>query len=208
MIPKIISQIWIGASPIPERERQWCNRMFEMNQGSWKYRLHGNELLERFGQDPFIKHMVSKAERTAFITDRLRVLLLKEHGGIYIDADAEPVKPFDSLPIWDKFDFVAGMRSPFRKDVALHRAVPIIDNTFMASAKDGRMINIIAALWTPGQVISENHAINGHRTGLAIIENSDYTTALLNQRYIYCEQKYPETLILHDTHNLGSWAKN
>jgi len=204
-VPRIISQIWIGNNPIPEREAAWCKAMAAMNP-TWETTLHGNRLLETYVQDPYIRYMLSKGERTAFITDRLRVLLLQEHGGLYVDADAEPVNPFDSLPIWDKFDFVAGMRSPFRKDVALHRAVPIIDNTFMASAKNGRMIGIIAALWTPGQVTSSNHAINGHRTGLAIIENCDYTTALLNQRYIYCEQKYPETLIFHDAHNLGSWS--
>ena len=208
MIPKIIHQIWIGDKVIPDREFTWAAQMNEMNRSSWLHKYHGNELLERYGQDPFIKYMVAKKERIAFITDRLRVLLLQEEGGIYVDVDSQPIRPFDSIDVWNRFDFVAGLRSPFRKDVALHRAVPIVDNTFMASFPNGRMIGIIAALWTPAQITSANHAINGHRTGLAIIENCDYTTCLLNHRYIYCEQKYPETLILHDTHNLGTWTKN
>lgn len=206
MIPRIIHQIWIGHSPIRDRERIWCNQTFAMNQ-TWKHKLHQNDLLERYGQDPYVKYMLSKGECMAYITDRLRVLLLEEEGGVYIDADAEPMKPLDSVPCWDNFDFVTGIRSPFRKDVALHRSVPLVDNTFMGSAKNGRMINALKSIWTPGQVISENEAINGHRIGLAIMQNTDYTTCWLNHKYIYCEEKFPESLIMHDSQNIGSWIK-
>lgn len=157
-----------------------------------------------------MKAMLGKGEKTAFVIDRLRILLLRDEGGVYVDADAEPVKPLDSLPIWGMphVDFVAGLRSPSRKDVALHRAVPIVDNTFLASAKGGRMVQHIEALWTPTAITGENHAINGHRVGIAILEHASYDTVLLNHRHIYCETLYPESLILHDSHNLGSWTNN
>lgn len=207
MIPRKIHQLWVGTKPIPDRERTWCADMQRFNPG-WEYHLHGNELLEHYRDDPYVKHMLAKGEKTAFVTDRLRVLLLRDFGGIYIDADAQPVQSFDVLPLWEKshVQFVAAMRSPHRKDVALHRSVPIIDNTFLASAPNGRLINRIASLWTPAQVTGERSAVNGHRTGIAIFENAGYDTILLDHRYIYCEQKFPESIVLHDGHNLGSWV--
>lgn len=209
MIERRIHQLWIGPAPIPERERQWCEQTERMNP-TWAHAVHGNELLEQYGQDPFIKAMLAKGEKWAFIADRLRILLLRDDGGVYLDADAEPVRPLDSLPIWDwpHVDFVAGLRSPSRKDVALHRAVPIVDNTFLASAKGGRLVRHIDALWTPTAIMGDNHAINGHRTGVAIMEHASYDTILLNHRFIYCETRYPESLLLHDSHNLGSWTPN
>lgn len=209
MIPRRIHQIWCGPKPIPEREKQWCAEMQRMNP-TWSHKLHGNELLERYAQDTYIKAMVAKGEKMAFITDRLRILLLRDEGGVYVDADAQPMKPFDSLPVWDMahVDFVAGLRSPQRKEVALHRAVPIIDNTFMASVPNGRLVNRIESLWNPGAITGEKMAINGHRTGVAIMEHASWDTVLLNHRFIYCETTYPESLILHDSHNLHSWGNN
>jgi len=208
MIPKICHQIWLGPNPIPERERAWCEQTAKLNAGSWKHQLHGNELLEKYGQDTYVRHMVSKGEKIAFLTDRLRVLLLRDHGGVYIDADAEPLKPLDSIPVWDMphMDFVAGLRSPGRRDVALHRAVPLVDNTFMGSAQQGRMIHRIAALWTPEQVNGQNTMINGASTGKCVIEHASWDTCFLNHRFVYCTQIFPESLLSHDIGNLGSWT--
>lgn len=206
-LPRKIFQIWIGPKPIPEREAAWCEETARLNP-NWNHTLYGNELLLRYANDPYVKMMVAKDEKIAFLTDRLRVLLLRDEGGVYIDADAQPMRPLDALPIWDAphVDFVAGLRSPSRKDVALHRAVPIVDNTFLASAPHGRMISHLEALWTPTAVMGENHVINGHRIGIAILEHCGYDTVLLNHRYVYCERPYPESLILHDVGNLASWV--
>lgn len=208
-IPHAIHQIWIGPKPIPDRERQWCAQMAQMNP-TWKCIIHDNELLTRYAVDPYVKLLAQQAQENpkqyAFLSDRLRVLLLRDEGGVYLDVDCQPVRPLDSLPIWGRaeLDFAFGLRSPHRKDVALHRSpVPLVDNTFIASAKGGRMINRIASLWSPNSVL-----INGHLTGIAILENLDHTTVALNQKYFYAEQPYPETVVLHDGHNLGSWARD
>lgn len=207
MIPKIIHQIWIGPKPIPDRERQWCAEMARMNP-TWQHALHGNELLKRYAADAYVQTLETKARENpknyAFLTDRLRVLLLRDEGGVYLDADCQPIRTLDSLPIWDRkeIDFAYGLRSPHRREVALHRSpVPLVDNTFIASAKAGRMINRLASLWNPSSVV-----INGHQTGIGILENTDHTTVVLNHRYFYAEQMFPETIALHDAHNLGSWT--
>lgn len=207
-INRTIHQLWIGETPIPARESAWAQRTKEINP-TWQHRLWGNELVTRYQSDPFIRLMVAKGDRIAYLADRLRVLLLRDEGGVYVDADAEPVKPLDSLPVWDwaHVDFVAGLRSPWRKDVALARGIPLVDNTFLASAPHGRMIERLCSIWTPGQVTGENNVINGWRTGIAILEHASYDTVLLNFRYLYCETRYPESLIDHDAQNLASWVE-
>jgi len=204
MIPRTLHQIWIGPKPVPNREKHWCEQMAILNK-SWKHTLHGNELLQTYKDDPYIRTMLDRQMSLAFVADRLRILLLRDHGGVYLDADCEPIKPLDSWPNWDRpeLDFVAGLRNPHRKDVALHRAIPLIDNTFLGSAKGGNMVNRIAALWSPSHIV-----IDGHATGCAILEAATYPeTALLMHRFIYAMEKFPETLVLHDATNLGSWCK-
>lgn len=205
-LPHAIHQLWIGPSPIPDRERKWSEQMAAMNTG-WKHYLHGNEILERYVADPYVAALRAKCgedkKNYAFLCDRLRILLLRDEGGVYIDVDSQPISPLNSLTVWDSpsVEFVYGMRSPHRRDVALHRGVPLVDNTFLASSKNSRMVNRIAALWSPRSVF-----ITGADTGICILENQGPDTVCLNQRYFYAEQRYPETIALHDSHNLGSWT--
>jgi hypothetical protein len=202
-IPRTIHQIWIGPKPIPDRERQWCAEMARMNP-TWKHKLHGNELLERYANDPYVAEMQRRGDKLAFVGDRLRVLLLRDEGGVYLDADCQPLNALDSINCWnwEHVNFVTAMRSPTRRNVALHRAVPFVDNTFMASSKDGRMINHIADLWSPSHIV-----IDGYSTGICILANADPSAVFLGFKYIYAENQFPETLVLHDCHNLGSWAE-
>lgn len=200
-IPRILFSGWIGPVKIPDRERAWCERMRSMNP-SWDYRWVSNETMEELN-DPYIKTLLERKEKWAFLADRIRVLLLLKHGGVWLDADCEPKKPLDTLPIWGTphISFAAGIRSPHRKDVALYRGVALIDNTFLASAPNGDMIRRIAALWTPQAPV-----VTGHRCGIAIMEHVDQHVCLVNHRYFYGEQVYPESIVQHDNANLASWT--
>lgn len=208
MIFRHIHQLWLGPKPLPAREREWVAQMARMNP-TWKHTLHGNELLTRYAKDPYVQHLHREAavnpKKWAFVADRLRVLLLRDEGGVYLDADCEPVQPLDSVfrHIPATVNFVAALRSPHRKSVTLHGGVPLVDNTFLASAKGGRIINRLTALWSTSTPV-----VNGHHTGVCILENADPFTLLLGYRYIYAEQRHPETVVLHDAHNLGSWSEH
>lgn len=188
---------------MPEREKAWCAQMKQMNP-TWEYRCFGNEILEEYGQDPYVRALQSTDKPKAFIVDRLRMLLLRDHGGVWIDPDAQPIRPFDTLnPLWDgPASFVAGFRSPDRPQVALHRNVSLIDNTFLASAPNSRMCQRILSLWRPMSVV-----IDGHAVGVEIIRNCHSDVVLLNHRYFYSMQNLPETIVLHDNQNLESWVK-
>lgn len=209
MIPRIIHQGWIGPKPMPEREKAWCAEMARMNP-TWAHNLFGNSILEKYGRDTYVKALMDLGKPWAFVVDRIRVLLLREEGGVWLDPDCQPVKPLDSIKmmdgpstIWDApFTFIAGFRSPDRPDVALHRGVTLLDNTFLASAPDSRIARRLVALWKPNSVV-----IDGHATGVEILRNTQSDVLLLNHRYFYSTQPYPETVVLHDAHNLQSWVE-
>jgi len=202
MIPRTLHQIWTG-KPMPERETKWCMEMRQMNP-TWKVVLHGNEILERFGMDPYVRALQHLDKPKAFITDRLRMLVLRDEGGVYLDCDCQPIRPLDTLnPLWDgPQTFVAGFRSPDRPDVALHRGVTLLDNTFLASAPNSRMCQRILSLWRPQNVV-----VDGHAVGVEIMRNCHSDVVLLGHKYFYSTGLTPETVVLHDAHNLASWVK-
>jgi hypothetical protein len=202
MTPRVLHQIWIGKS-VPEREKQWCEQMRQMNPG-WTYHLHRDEILQKYGADPYVKALQTLEKPIAFLTDRLRMLVLRDLGGVYLDCDCQPVRPLDTLSnVWDgPATFVAGFRSPDRPDVALHRGVTLLDNTFLASAPNSRMCQRILSLWRPQNVV-----VDGHAVGVEIMRNCHADVVLLNHRYFYGTQNSPEAIVLHDAHNLASWVK-
>lgn len=204
MTPRIIHQIWIGTSVMPADCRQWCHSFERMNP-AWEYHLWGQDALERYADDPYLKFFAETGEKLAFVADRIRVLLLRDFGGIYLDVDCKPIRTLGDLDrIVDdpEVDFLCGMRSPDRKMVHLHRGISLIDNTVFGSAKNGRMANRLCALYKPD---SKKHT--GYSQGLEVIRNMDQTVRVLNYRYFYAETIFPETILLHDSVNLGSWVK-
>lgn len=202
MIPRILHQAWIGPKPIPDRERRWCAEMKRMNP-TWDVRFYGNDILETYGLDPYVRELTDLGKPWAFVTDRIRMLLLRDHGGVWLDPDCQPVRPMDSISeVWDgPASFVCGLRSPDRPDVALHRGVTLLDNTFLASSPNSRMCQRILSLWRP-----QNPVVDGHAVGVEIMRNCLSDVAILNYRYFYGTQFLPETICLHDAHNLASWV--
>lgn len=203
MIPKRIHQIWCGPQPIPARELAWCKQMKEMNP-DFVVSLYGNEIFERYGDDPYVKELISRNEPWAFVTDRLRCLLLRDEGGIWLDPDCQPMRPLSRLDhIWndERIAFVHSMRDPLRTNVHLHRGITLADNTFLASAPNGRMINRVLEAWTPQSIV-----IDGHSTGVQILKYTDYDVCCLNYRYFYDLQVTPDCLVLHDGHNAATWV--
>lgn len=206
MIPRRIFQGWIGDKPMPDREKTWCSQMKQMNSG-WEHRIFGNEILEEYGQDPYVRALQHLDKPKAFIVDRLRMLLLRDHGGIWLDCDCQPIRPLDTIKhVWDSnFTFVYSTRSPDRPQVALHRNVSLIDNTFLASAPNSRMCQRILDLWRPQNVV-----IDGHAVGIQILryQNLGVIDSIpIPHHYFYSMQNLPETIVLHDNQNLESWVK-
>lgn len=89
-LPRIIHQIWIGPHPRPEA---WMKSWSRLNP-NWEYRLwiDGNlpPLRNQRAFDEYGNCWSGKA-------DVLRYGLLLRHGGIYVDADTECLRPLDEL---------------------------------------------------------------------------------------------------------------
>lgn len=87
-IPKILHQIWLGPKPRPQH---WLDT-WKASHPDWEYKLWNENnipLLHNQKQFDTIQSYAGKA-------DILRAELLYQHGGVYLDADSECLRPLDS----------------------------------------------------------------------------------------------------------------
>ena len=92
MIPKVIHYCWFGGNPLPDSVRKCINSWkkfcpdYDIKQwDETNINLHENAyVLEAY-----------QAKKWAFITDYVRLKVLVEYGGIYMDTDVEVLKPID-----------------------------------------------------------------------------------------------------------------
>lgn len=198
MIPRVLHQIWCGDN-VPSEIIKRMEGVKRMNP-DFQYRLHRDPA--EFKNDPYLDWAKSANQPTAFFVDRMRLLCLRNEGGIYVDADCQAVRPLVNLGIFDdtRADFMLGLRSPDRLGVQLRNGVSLADNTVLASAKNGRMIARLLELYHPAGKVQ-----NGSSVGIHALRHLGPDTRVLGFKYFYAEQSYPETILLHDACNLGSW---
>ena len=93
-IPKIIHYCWFGGGPISPESRKCME--------SWKKYCPDYKIIEwneqsfdistsRYAQQAY------EAKKYAFVSDYVRLAVLYEYGGIYLDTDVELVRPLDEL---------------------------------------------------------------------------------------------------------------
>lgn len=87
-IPRIIHQVWFGRAPRPEAEMVTWREQHP----DWEYRLWTEENLPKLRLARFW-HRLDWPGRS----DLARYEILLAHGGVYVDADAECVKPIDPI---------------------------------------------------------------------------------------------------------------
>ncbi|MCD2502358.1 glycosyl transferase [Clostridium sp. NSJ-145] len=92
-IPKIIHYCWFG--------RGEKNELFYKCLESWKLYCPDYEIIEWNEDNYNIKNQyvkdAYKEKKWAFVTDYVRLDVVYNNGGIYLDTDVELVKPLDSL---------------------------------------------------------------------------------------------------------------
>lgn len=108
MIPRIIHYVWVGGAPKPPVVKR-CIESWRRFCPEWEIREWGDDMVERFGVQ-YAKEAYAK-RKWAFVADWLRLHVLHEYGGFYLDSDLELLKPIDGF--CDN-DFVTGFidRSP------------------------------------------------------------------------------------------------
>lgn len=128
LIPRIFHQIWVGPEPFPEEFAPFQESWLRHNPG-WELRLWTEETLPRDVRRPEgLELLRNPAERS----DILRWEILLVHGGVYLDADFECLRPIE--PLIDAVEAFAGYRKPGRVNNALVGAVA--GHPFVADALD------------------------------------------------------------------------
>lgn len=94
MIPKKIHYCWFGGNPLPELAQKCI--------ASWKKYCPDYEIIEwnesnfNFSECAYAREAY-EAKKWAFVSDYVRLKVLYENGGIYMDTDVEVIKPLEPL---------------------------------------------------------------------------------------------------------------
>lgn len=95
----LVHQVWVGPSPVPRGVAGWA-RLGE-------HRLWGNEDVHTWS-GPLRDRLIYALALSEFevVANLLRIAVLHEHGGVYIDADVLPLRSIAGAP-WLEHDFAA-----------------------------------------------------------------------------------------------------
>jgi mannosyltransferase OCH1-like enzyme len=134
IIPKKLHLIWVGDDR--NRPDPWINS-WRTNHPDWEFRLWGNA--ERELTPWRCAHQIrvlAAARRWDGVADIMRYEILREHGGVYVDADSLSVRPLDEwlletpmFAVWESEEHAPGLvANGFIGAIAGHAAlVEIVD---------------------------------------------------------------------------------
>ena len=105
MIPKCIHYCWFGGNELP--------RNVQMNIKSWHKYCPDYEIIEWNENNFNIKENsycweAYKAKKWAFVSDYVRIYVLYNYGGIYLDTDVEMIRNMDIFLKYDSFWGIEG----------------------------------------------------------------------------------------------------
>jgi hypothetical protein len=198
-IPKKIHQIWIGPRVLPEKYVEMTANMEAMHP-DWEYKLwtHDELFNDRYADDIYLQAYIKEPDtfRWAFIADRIKLLLLRDFGGVYVDVDAKYIKSFDVVmdKLEEKHTFFAGMKT---YDVQSS----LIECAVYGAAPNSRLINLCLdyyqdTRWAHGCMDFSN----------VIVHNLEDDALLLSSKYFYAFEEYEETIVLHEPEDIRLYS--
>jgi len=95
-IPRVLHIVWIGRSAQPESLAGYVSKWKEL-MPHWTVRLWTNEDLNENEVRPEVLAKINEAEKGTQKADILKYYIVEKYGGVYVDADVEPVKCLDPL---------------------------------------------------------------------------------------------------------------
>lgn len=90
MIPKIIHQVWEGATePVMPKRLQILSESWKEKNPTWEYRLWNKSDMELLVEYDFpdYKETYFKFEQSVLRWDTIRYMILYKYGGFYADLD-------------------------------------------------------------------------------------------------------------------------
>lgn len=103
-IPKIIHQIWLG-SPLPDRYKKWQKSW--QNIPGWEYKIWTDEDVKNLNLKN--KKIYDNSKNYGERADILRIEILNQFGGVYVDTDFECINPEMLTHLNCCYDFYAGL---------------------------------------------------------------------------------------------------
>ncbi len=94
MIPKVIHYCWFGGKPLPESAKK-CIASWRKFCPDYEIKEWNETNVDVTGSDYIREAYEEKA--WAFVPDMVRLQVIYEHGGIYLDTDVEMIRSFDNL---------------------------------------------------------------------------------------------------------------
>lgn len=94
MIPKIIHYCWFGRGEMPELVQK-CIESWHKYMPDWEYKLWNEDNFD-VNSTPYTKEAY-ESKKYAFVSDYVRLWVLGNEGGVYLDTDVEVFKPLDDL---------------------------------------------------------------------------------------------------------------
>jgi mannosyltransferase OCH1-like enzyme len=125
-IPRIIHYCWFGGKPLPSLVKK-CLKSWEKFLPDYKI-IRWDEDSFDVNSHPFTKEAY-EMKKWAFITDYVRLYVLHEVGGVYLDSDVEIIKPIDTFLAHSAF---TSFESPF-----------LVPTGLMSSSKQNSWINTL-----------------------------------------------------------------
>lgn len=98
MIPKVIHYIWLGGHP-KDRVSEICINTWKINLPDYEIKEWNEENLDidKIAEENVFFRECKKRKLWAFMSDYLRLMILKKEGGIYLDTDVQVLKSFTPL---------------------------------------------------------------------------------------------------------------
>jgi len=174
----------------------------------WEYRRWGNELYEKYADDPYVRYYVNvivpspNGEKwTAILADRLRLLILRDHGGVFTDIDVEFMRTFEPVladELAPDTHFFAGLRRQAAD-------VPMLEVAVLGSIPGAAPIEAAlreyARFTPPAQITSPDQILLplGGDVGKWLATGLDGHSVLLNYRYFYIDDRHktPQTVLMN-----------
>lgn len=94
MIPKIIHCCWFGGKPMPAEVKKYIDG-WKMYNPDYEIRIWTERNFD-YKQNIYMKEAYESG-KWAFVTDYVRLKVLYDFGGVYMDTDVEVVKSLDPL---------------------------------------------------------------------------------------------------------------
>lgn len=99
-IPPIVHQIWLG-SEVPEKYHEWMKSWANLQ--GWEYKLWTDQDVKKMTL--YNQEVYEKSTNYGEKSDILRLEILKNYGGLYVDVDFECIKPEIMNDLHKAFDF-------------------------------------------------------------------------------------------------------